>query len=196
MSHYIYKKKAFIEIPDGRIMPLCLYADSSITDKRFDRYGRGHYFHPKSWFINTFSSNYGVLIDKQEFNKLVKESYESEMNALMEFRDKYSPTEEEPNDESYSYYGTIYPGGRKMKHMRYFYSTKHTIPAKEFLSKNTFYIRISVFNPTNFETIESKSFMIKTVDDIIYAEEYFEILKAKNIGRMCLGVRGLDGEDS
>lgn len=101
MSHYIYKKKKFLEIPDGRILPLCLYADSSVTSTNYDSHRRPHSFHPKSWCINTFSSEEGILIDKNKFQEYVKEAYEQEMNCLIEYRNKYKPCEPEPNEESY-----------------------------------------------------------------------------------------------
>ena len=189
MSHYIYKKKKFLEIPDGRIMPLCLCADSSITSTS------GHYCHPKSWCINTFCSKNGILIEKMKFQELVKEAYEQEMNHLKEYWNKYKPSEPEPNEESIGYYGTVYPAGRKMKHMKSFYSTRRTIPAETFLKENKFDIYVSSYDPNNYKTIAHQTVTICTVDDIIKAEQIYEELHSKFDGHMCIGIRGLAGSD-
>lgn len=195
MSHYIYKKKAFVELDDGRILPLCLYADSSISDYNYDRHGRKHWFHPKSWCINTLGAEHGLLIGKKAFNDAVIQAYESEMQSLKEFRDKYDPEAKEPDSNSYSYYGTVYPSGGKMKHMKYFYSTKRTIPAEKFLKKNSFSINISVYDPKDYRTVEEQEVLISTANDIIRAQQVYEELRGRTDGYMCIGVYGLDGAD-
>ena len=191
MSHYIYKKKAFLEIPNGRIVPLCLYADSSLTDVKYDRYGRPHYFHPKSWCINTLNAEYGVLISKEDFHKAVEQAYQAEMDCIKKCR---SGSETLPSGESYSYYGTVYPSGRKMKHMKAFYSTRHTIPAEQFLKENRFDIYISIYNPKDYKTIEKHTVMISVIDDLIKAEQVYEEIHSRADGKMCLGVYGLKAD--
>ncbi len=195
MSHYIYKKKAFIELPDGRMLPLCLYADSSISDYHYDMHGRKHWFHPKSWCVNTMGAGGGILVKKQEFHDAVKQAYEKEMQYLRGYRDKYDPEAGNPDGDSYSYYGTVYPGGGKMKHMKSFYSTRRTIPAEKFLRENRFSIRIMIYEPKSFKTVEEQHVFISTVDDLIRAEEVYGELCKKASGHMCVGIYGLDGAD-
>ena len=195
MSHYIYKKKKFLELPDGRILPLCLSADSSLTSKVYDRYGRGHYFHPKSWCINTFSRERGILIDKQDFNNAVMQAYEEELECIRKCKNRNAEQNYEPDEEFYGYYGTVYPAGRKMKHMKSFYSTRRTIPAETFLKENKFDIYVSVYDPNNYKTIAHQTVTISTVDDIIKAEQIYEELHSKSDGHMCLGILGLAGAD-
>lgn len=192
MSHYIYRKKAFIEIPDGRIVPLCLYADSSLSDRKFDRLGRPHYFHPKSWCINTLNAEYGILISKEDFRNAVEQAYQEEMDCIRKCR---SGSGTPLSGELYSYYGTVYPSGRKMKHMKAFYSARHTIPAEQFLQENRFDIHISVYNPKDYKTIEKQTVMINTADDLIRAEQIYEELHSRADGKMCLGICGLKGAD-
>lgn len=196
MSHYIYKKKAFVELPDGRILPLCLYADSSISDYTYDRHGRKHWFHPKSWCVNTMSAVHGIIIDKEAFNKAVKEVYERELQSLKAYRDKYEPSAKEPDGDSYSYYGTVYPSGRKMKHMKSFYSTRNTIPAEKFLAGNRFSIRIMIYEPKSYKTVEEQTVFVSTEDDLIRAEKVYKELCKKASGHICVGIYGLDGADN
>lgn len=132
----------------------------------------------KSWCINTLGAEHGLLIGKKAFNDAVMQAYESEMQSLKQFRDKYDPEAKEPDSESYSYYGTIYPHdiyphGGKMKHMKYFYSTKHTIPAEKFLKKNSFSIHISIYDPKDYRTVEEQTVFVLTADDIIMAEQVY-----------------------
>lgn len=195
MSHYIYKRKAFLAVPDGRIVPLCLYADSSLTDTRYDRHGRPHYFHPKSWCINTLSAEYGILISRQDFSSAVERAYQKEMDCIRECRAGSETPPCEPSGESYSYYGTVYPSGRKMKHMKAFYSVRHTIPAEQFLQENRFDIHISVYNPKDYKTIETQTVTINTAVDLVRAEQLYEELHGRADGKMCLGVYGLEGAD-
>ena len=196
MSHYIYKKKAFLEIPDGRILPLCLYADSSVTDVKYDRHGRPHYFHPKSWCINTLNAEQGILISKEDFHKSVEQAYQEEIDCIRKCRSGSDTPLCEPFGECYGYFGTVYPSGRKMKHMKSFYSTRHTIPAEQFLQENRFDIHISIYNPKDYKTIEKKTVMINGIDDLIRAEQiYEELLHSRADGKMCLGIYGLHGTD-
>lgn len=195
MSHYSYKKKVFLELPNDKILPLCLYSDSSLTSNKYDRYGRKHIYNPKHWCINTMGVE-GIVIDKKEFNKAVLESYEREMNCLREFKDKYNPNEPEPNKDSYSYYGTVYPSGGKMKHMKSFYSTKHLVDVEDFLNRNTFNITISTYNPKDYKTIEKETIYIATIDDILKANDIYFTLKNKDVNNgICIGVYGLEGSD-
>lgn len=191
MSHYIYKRKAFIEIPDGRIVPLCLYADSSLTDTKYDRHRRPHYFHPQSWCINTLNAEYGILISREDFHHAVERAYRKEMEYIRECRTGSGTGHCEPSGESYSYYGTVYPSGRKMKHMKSFYSTRHTIPAGQFLQENRFDIQISVYNPKDYKTMEEQTVRIQAAADLIRAEQVYEELHDRADGKMCLGVYGL-----
>lgn len=194
MSHYIYKKKAFIELGDGRILPLCLYADSSISSYNFDRLGRKHYFHPKSWGINTMGAEPKLLVDKQKFNDAVKKAYEKEMDLIRGFISKYEPDREEPDKESYNYFGNVYPSGRRMKHMKSFYSTRNTVPVEEFLKSNQFCISIAGYNPKDFRDIEKETVHISSVGDLIRADEVYMDIRSRN-GHMCIGIYGLDGAD-
>lgn len=195
MSHYIYKKKAFIEMPDGRIVPLCLYADSSLADTKYDRHGRPHYFHPKSWCINTLDAEQGIIISKEDFHNAVERAYQKEMDCIRECRSGSETSPCELSGESEGYYGTVYPSGRKMKHMKSFYSARHTIPAEEFLQENRFDIHISIYNPKSYKTIEKQTVTVHTVDDLIRAEQLYEELRSRSDAHMCLGIYGLEGAD-
>lgn len=191
MSHYIYKKKKFLELPDGRILPLCLYADSSVTSNTYDRYGRRHEYNPRSWCIHTMNAKKGILIDKQEFKRLAEEAYNQEMNSLREYRKKYVPEKGEPDGDSYCYYGTVYPAGRRMKDMKSFYSVRRTIPAEEFLATNRFSINISLYDSSTFETLKTETIHIKTVYDLVYAENVYEDMFNNKTGGICTGISGL-----
>lgn len=189
MSHYIYKKKAFLETNNGKILPLCLYADSSITSKTYDRFGRCHYYHPRSWCVNTLSIG-GLLVDKNLFNEVAKKEYEDELKSLQRYIDKSESTGRKADGESYSYYGTVYPGGGKMKNMKSFYSTRRTVPVEEFLKNHNFSLKIESYDTKTFKTIKQETVFIRTENDLIYAQEVYEKLKEK-YGYICIGVYGL-----
>jgi len=194
MSHYIYKKKAFIELKDGRILPLCLHADSGVSSYNYDRNGRKHYFHPKSRGINTMGAEPKLLVDKQKFNDAVKRAYEKELDLLREYMDRYGTDREEPGKDSCNYFGNVYPSGRKMRDMKSFCSTGHTVPAEGFPASNQFDISIASYNPKDYRNIEKETVHISTVEDLIKADEVYMDIRGRN-GHMCIGIYGLDGAD-
>lgn len=195
MSHYSYKKKAFLGLPNNLILPLCLYADSSLTTNTYDRHGRKHTLHPKHWCVNTLGLG-GILVDKQKFDEEVNAAYEREMQHLEEFRLTHEPHRPKADKDSRSYYGTVYPSGGKMKDMKSFYSTKHLIDAEDFVSKNHFNITISTYDTKTYNTIHKRGVYIDSVEAILKAHEsYIEMKNNFPNEGICIGVYGLEGSD-
>ena len=64
LKYFQHKKKKFLDLGDGNILPLVLYSDSSVTSTKYDKYDRKHIYHPKHWAVgHTFG--YGIIIDKK-----------------------------------------------------------------------------------------------------------------------------------
>lgn len=187
MSHYIYKKKLYLESSKGDILPLALYADSSIRNQDMS-----YNYH---WCINNICCS-GLIAGIQNFKEKAEELYRKEIRKLEEFQKNYDTDDNTPcGPESYTYYGNSYPGGRKMKHMKAFYSVKKTIPMQEFLQKpeNHFCINLSVYDPKTFQTLVTEQVAISGEVDVYKAQEMYQGLRSRYPHcEITIGVNGLN----
>ena len=132
MSHYIYRKKHFVETEDGRILPLVKYSDSSITE------GHGRNEHHPSWWAVMNLGNKSLLVEKEEWKRLAQREYDRQIELLTEFDKKYGDTygRRDPiGPDSRTYGGDTYPGGGRLKNMRAFLSVRRTISVQDFIHK-------------------------------------------------------------
>jgi hypothetical protein len=189
MSHYIYRQKKYVEIGDGRILPLCKYSDSSI-------WNGDNRSHPAWWCINTLGLSH-LLVPKEEFKKAAKEEYDRQITLLKEFEEKYGDRygkKEEINENSYHYGGNTYPGGGKLKNMRAFYSTRKTIPIDEFLRNcHSLSISLEALKNGSYDGYEKVNLPMQTEEDFKNAEIVYQNLLTKypDCRDICIGVSGL-----
>lgn len=186
MSHNIYKKKCWLETSKGDILPLAYYADSSIRDSR------GKYVY--SWCLYNFRK--GILINKEEFKKMAEERYQDEIERLTDYQLKCKTDEtfEPAGPDSYCYFGNVYPGGGKMKHMRAFHSVRNTIPIQEFLSEHPYInICLTAFHLSDYHTVEIETIQITNEADAYHVQDVYEEMKERNpVCGICIGVYGLN----
>lgn len=188
MSHYMYKKKMYIELSDGRILPLCQYADSSVWDPDRKRY-------PTSWCISPLAGD-TLLCTKEAFAKAAQAEYDRQVALLTNFRNQFSPDKTEPiGPESYHYGGTTYPGGGKLKNMRAFFSTRKTIPIAEFLKDHSFLrLKLSPLRPGSYEAYQTVEVLMHSESDFLKAQDMYEMLKHDHPDsiHIYVGVYGMD----
>lgn len=182
MSHYIYKDKKFLEI-DGKILPLILYADSSVTEG----YSRRH---PAHWFIDTRDCEPALLVDKELFQKAADKAVQDRIDWLLKNYPDSTPTL-----DSYNPYGDTYRGNSRIRGMKSFYSTKRTLSAEDFLKNNAFSVKLEPCDK-NYRTLEGYekyySFYITTVDDLFHMDKWYREFRELNPDALiCIGVSGL-----
>ena len=186
MSHNTYKKKLWLETSKGDLLPLAYYADSSIRDEH------GKYVY--SWCVYNFRK--GILINKDLFRQMAEEVYQEEIDKLTDYRLKCRTDEsfEPAGSESYCYYGNVYPGGGKMKHMRAFHSVRNTVPIQKFLSEHPcFNINVSAYNSSDYHTVELTNIHITSESDAYRAQAAYDEMRNRHPEcGMCFGVYGLD----
>lgn len=185
MSHYSYKRKLWLETSKGDLLPLALYADSSV------RNSEGGYVW--NWCIYNLGFS-GILINKEKFKEKAEEVYRDEIDRLIDYELKYNgEVRSNIGPESDSYYGTKYPGGGKLKNMRSFHSVKKTIPLGTWLQNgHRFTIIISVYDKDTYRTVDSKEIWITCEQDVYDAQAIYDEMKVRwpQCG-MCLGVAGM-----
>lgn len=182
MSHYIYKDKKFLEI-NGKILPLILYADSSVTEG----YSRKH---PAHWFIDTLSAEPALLIDKELYQKAANEKVQSRIDWL-----KKNYPDSNPDLDSYNPFGDTYRGNGKLRGMKSFLSCKRTVSAEDFLRREAFSVRLEPCDKhyKKLEGYEKRySFYITSTEDIIHMDEWYrELRKLNPEALICISVHGL-----
>lgn len=189
MSYNMYRRKIWVETSDRRILPLCQYADSSL----YDCDTRSH---PKSWCLYNLRTNH-VLVPKQEFITAGKRAYEEQISYMRECIQKYGPDHmigHEPGPESYNYFGTTYPGGGKLKHMRAFLAARKTVPVDEFLCQYpNVTITLEPIRPNSYDGYEKILIELTSEEKIMEMEEIYQSLRKKypSASYVCIGVRGM-----
>lgn len=186
MSHYSYKRKLWLETSKGDLLPLALYADSSV------RNAEGGYVW--NWCIYNLGLG-GILINKEKFKEKAEEEYQNEIDRLTDYELKYNgEVKSDIGPESYSYYGTRYPGGGKLKNMKSFHSVKNTIPLDEFLQNPEYHftVSISAYDTKNYRTVYEESVRIVDEQAAYEAQTTYEKIKKEypQCG-LCLGIYGL-----
>ena len=188
MSYYSYKKKLWLETSKKDLLPLALYADSSIRER-----DGGFVW---NWCVYNLGLG-GILINKEKFKEKAEEEYQNEIELLTNYELKYNgKTKPDIGPESYSYYGTKYPSGGKLKNMKSFHSVKNTIPLDEFLQnpENHFTVGISAYDTKNYRTVYKESVLIVDEQTAYDTQRIYERIKKEypQCG-VCLGVYGVYG---
>lgn len=186
MSHYSYKRKLWLETPKGDLLPLALYADSSV------RNAEGGYVW--NWCIYNLGLG-GILINKEKFKEKAEEIYRDEIDRLIDYELKYNgKVRSNIGPESDSYYGTKYPGGGKFKNMRSFHSVKKTTSMSTWLQSigHHFSINVSIYDKDTYKTVDSKEIRITCEQDAYDAQAVYDQMKVKRPQcGLCLGIYGL-----
>lgn len=179
MSHWIYKEKKFLEI-DGKILPLVLIADSSVTCWENPRK------HPAHWWIQTFDEP-SLLIEKSVYQEHGIKAVQERIDWLT----KYEP-EKEHSFDSWNPYGDTYRGNGRIRGMKSFYSVRNTILPEKFFSRYRFTINLE---PTD-KQVKGEFFAIQSIEDVLHADEWFRNFREQYPDMPCyISVRGLPGED-
>lgn len=169
MSYYIFRKKLFIEVQEEKIMPLVLYSDSST---RYCDTG----LHPSTWCINDITGGGRLLVPKHEFEKAREEMLKEELKRLNEFYSRHEPEKMPANKESWLYSGNSYPGGRKVKNMYYFFSTRNTVSPDYFFARNRsgFEIEAFYYDRSNFKHVQNQKYLIRCEEDMLDADQRYQ----------------------
>lgn len=184
MSYYIYKDKAFLEV-DGKILPLILYADSSVTACDNSRK------HPAHWYIQTFGCEPALLVDKKTYQDAADKEVQSRINWL----DENYP-DGNHGLESYNPYGDTYRGNGRLRGMKSFYSAKRTIPAEEYLSSHRFSVSLHPRDIKENKNKETQRFFITNLEDLREMDNWYRNYREKYPDDVIyIGVHGLPGED-
>jgi hypothetical protein len=201
MSHYIYKRKLHIEVSDGRILPLCYYADSSVTLASNPK------AHPYHWAVVTTGHD-GLLIAPKLFYFIGLQQYNQEIDKHARL---YAESNKNPDGsemdlesarklfgpESVTYCGDSFPGGRRLKNLLGFFSVRKMIRVDDFSAKNPdFRITLEPVKRLGFTSYEpKKEFPLRTDSDYFRAEEAYQKMRQEYPDSIiCVGVEGLHGE--
>lgn len=166
MSYYIFKKKRIVSV-DGKIFALANYADSSVRGwdgKRVYDWGVYNIVQP------------GIFADPMTWEKERTAAIEEEFKKLSECRWITDPI----TLDSTNYCGNSYPGGSKIRNKKSFLSIRNKISLQDLIYENhgPFSITLNVYSKKSYGTKNSQSFLIKTEQDLILADEkYHEIAK-------------------
>lgn len=189
MSHYTYHKKYMVEIEDGRVLPLALYSDSSVT------IGRGRYErHPVSACVLNLG-NHGLLVDKEEWKGLLQQELDRQFELLTAFEEKYGSGRKVTLDST-NYGGNVYPGGRKLKNLRAFFSVRRTISIEEFLRRTGgCSVYFYALKPKSWDAYEGSKVdvFLRDNDSFVEAENKYQEIRRKfpSDNHMVVGLTGL-----
>lgn len=183
MSHYIFTDKKFIRLSNGKILPLCMCADSSVTNRTGG--------HPKSWMIFMMMPD-SLLVTKEYAMEKQKEAVDIQLKHLQEYNDKFFNGEKIGSDlkKLSNYYGDTYNGCRSVAAMKSFYSVRRLKDADSFFQKFLMEIRISAYDRDTFDNRTTKRIMVQNEDDLIRADAVYADME-KNKGKkehICIGV--------
>ena len=129
MSYDSYRNKRLLRFPDGRLMLLAQQSESNVTDWRGRRIWDWVLFHPEgSLFFTT-----ETLKSKQT------EYVERQLSMLRdhsewEVKNGFAQAYVEPSIESHDYFGTVWPGGNRIKNGRAFFGGRPT-KAEDFFAE-------------------------------------------------------------
>ena len=193
MSHYMYRQKYMVETEDGYVLPLVKYADSSVTIG----HGRNEY-HPCHWAVLNLGNN-SLLVKKDEWQKLVQQEYDRQIELLTDFDKRYGDTYGRSGPigpDSRNYGGDTYPGGSRLKNMRAFLSARRTISVQEFFNRTLgCSISLGALKPNSWDYYEDSKVEVYLNSELSFLEleeKYQETRKAyPNARSIVVGVTGL-----
>jgi hypothetical protein len=137
---------------------------------------QGRVSFPAKWELNNIGREHSLLTTKPIFKSYCKELIENEIAKKEEYY-KIFDISEPVTLESFVNNDNKYPGGRKIKNMKNFYTCRNTVPVNEFFEKcKSFNIRVEYFENNVLQTFIRT---IKNNDDILHTEA--EIQNLKNI---------------
>ena len=129
MSHDSYRNKKLVEFPNGKMMLLCEVSCSNVSDAYGRRVWDWALHHPKDTLYYTKET---LAQQREDYVKNQLEMLRS-FNQW-EIENGFATEVKEPTLESYDYYGTVYPGGSRVKNGKAFYGGR-PIKAQEFFEK-------------------------------------------------------------
>ena len=129
MSHDSIRNKRLVEFPNGKLMLLCEVSCSNVTDWRGKRCWDKHLIHPEGTLYYTKDTL------KQAQTEYVERQLELMRNfSKHEVEHGWATEYREPTLDSYDYYGTVFPGGSRIRNGKSFYGGR-PIKAEEFFSR-------------------------------------------------------------
>lgn len=130
MGYDSLRNKEVVKFPNGKMLFFAEVSDSRTFDCRGRRCWDRVLIHPKGTLFYT----------KESLEKEQKEYVERNLESLREFsryevKNGYAKEYKEPTLDDTNYAGTVFPGGRKIKDGRSFYSCRKTIDAAEYFGR-------------------------------------------------------------
>lgn len=174
MSYTIFKKKLFVKTKDQRIMGFVYSADSSIT-----RGTRGE--HPAWWGVLNMGIPHTLFPTTEQWVEAANAEYQRQLRLLEESEMRYPTGKSDFGPESYTYSGDSFPGGRKMKNMKSFFSVRRAVPQEDFLLAHrnvhlTLNARKRIYPFASYEEVDVP---LTTDEGIAKAEDMYQALLKK-----------------
>ena len=187
MSYYMFTDKKFIRLSNEKILPLCMCADSSVTNRTGG--------HPKSWMIFMHMPD-SLFVTKEYAMEKQKEAVNIQLQRLQEFNDEFCDGEKIGSDlkKLPNYYGNTYNGKRSVEAMRLFYSVRQMKDAYSFFKQFFLEFQISVYDRYTFSDRRTKSILVRNENQLIQADAVYadmEKKKAEN-EHICIGVERIE----
>ena len=160
MSYDSIRNKKLVEFPNGKLMLICEISSSNVRDAQGKRCWDKFLIHDKGSLFFTKDSL------KKKQNDYVEQQFKMRRTHNEEARERgYVDDITEPSLESYDFFGTVFPGGSKVKNGKAFYSGRKTIKAEEYFAEfdSPRRIRFTAYDG-NFKRIYEDSYDILRAD--------------------------------
>lgn len=130
MGYDSLRNKEVVKFPNGKLMMFAEVSDSRTFDCRGRRCWDRILIHPKGTLFWT----------KESLKKEQEEYVERNLESLREFSryevaNGWAKEYHEPTLDDCNYAGTVFPGGRKIRNGKSFYSARKTIDAAEYFGR-------------------------------------------------------------
>lgn len=166
MSYYMFTDKKFIRLSNGKILPLCMCADSSVTNRTGG--------HPKSWMI-FMKMPESLLVTKEYALEQQETDVNKQLECLQEYNDKFRDGEKIGNDlkKIQNYYGDTYNGSRSVAAMKSFYSVRRLKDADSFFQRFFLEIQILTYDKLNFTEKAAQSIIVRNEEQLVHADAVY-----------------------
>jgi len=130
MSYDSIRNKRLVEFPNGKLMLFCEVSSSNVRDS----------FGKRCWDVCLDHPKDSLYYTKESIKERQDDYVQKQLDLCRDFRKEevnrgYAEEYIEPTLSSYDFYGTVFPGGSRIKNGKAFYSARKTIKAEEFFGK-------------------------------------------------------------
>ena len=158
MSYDSFRNKELVEFPNGKML---FFAEVS-NSRTFDCRGR------RCWDKILIHPDGTLFYTKESLEKAQKEYVERNLQNLRDFNkyeieNGWAKEYKEPTIEDCNYAGTVFPGGRKIKNGKSFYSYRKTIDAAEYFSNHSQRIVFTAYDK-DFHEVYRNDYDLLAVD--------------------------------